>query len=67
MIQKVYYNAVLGDFKIWFINKNEYFGVFLNSKLRDDEDINRPVRYLYQIANRLKTSFYHCSTKRKIV
>ena len=53
---------VLGDFKIRFVNEIKYLGVFLNSKLCDDEDINRQVRYLYGTANRLKTCFYKCST-----
>ena len=60
-------NVVLGDFKIRFVNKIKYLGVFLNSKLRDDEDINRQVRYLYGTANKLKICFYKCSTKIKNV
>ena len=56
-------NVVLGDFKIRFVNEIKYLVVFLNSKLCDDEDINRQVRYLYGTANRLKTCFYKCSTK----
>ena len=60
-------NVVLGDFKIRFVNEIKYFGVFLNSKLGDDEDINRQVRYLYGTANGLKTCFYKCSTKIKNV
>ena len=35
--------------------------------LRNDEDINRQVRYLYGTANRLKTCFYKCSKKIKNV
>ena len=58
---------VLGDFKIWFVNEIKYLGVFLNSKLCDDEDINRQVCYLHGTANRLKTCFYKCSTKIKNV
>ena len=58
---------VLGDFKIRFVNEIKYLGVFLNSKLRDDKNINRQVRYLYGTANRLKTCFYKCSTKIKNV
>ena len=58
---------VLGDFKIRLVNEIKYLGVFLNSKLCDDEDINRQVRYLYGTANRLKTCFYKCSTKIKNV
>ena len=58
---------VLGDFKIRFVNEIKYLGVFFNSKLCDDEDINRQVRYLYGTANRLKTCFYKCSTKIKNV
>ena len=50
-------NVVLGDFKIRFVNKIKYLGVFFNSKLCDDEDINRHVRYLYGTANWLKTCF----------
>ena len=34
-------NVVLGDFKIQFVNEIKYLGVFLNSKLCDDEDKNR--------------------------
>ena len=60
-------NVVLGDFKIQFVNEIKYLGVFLNSKLCDDDDINRQVRYLYGTANRLKTCFYKCSTKIKNV
>ena len=60
-------NVVLGDFKIRFVNEIKYLGVFLNSKLRGDEDINRQVRYIYGTANRLKTCFYKCSTKIKNV
>ena len=58
---------VLGDFKIRFVNEIKYLGVFLNSKLCDDEDINRQVGYLYETANRLKTCFYKFSTKIKNV
>ena len=58
-------NVVLGDFKIRFVNEIKYLGVFLNSKLRDDEDTNRQVCYLYGTANRLKTCFCKCSTKIK--
>ena len=58
---------VLGDFKIGFVNAIKCLGVFLNSKLRDDEDINRQVGYLYGTANRLKTCFCKCSTKIKNV
>ena len=60
-------NVVLGDFKIRFVNEIKYLGVFLNSKLRDNEDIYRQVRYLYGTANRLRTCFYKCSTKIKNV
>ena len=60
-------NVVLGDFKIRFVNEIKYLGVFFNSKLRYDEDINRQVRYLYKTENRLKTCFYKCSTKIKNV
>ena len=52
---------------ISFVNEIKYLGVFFNSKLRDDEDINRQVRYLYGNANRLKTCFCNCSTKIKNV
>ena len=45
-------NVVLSDFKIRFVNEIKYLGVFLNSKLRDDEDIKRQVRYFYGTANR---------------
>ena len=58
---------VLGDFKIRFVNEIKYVGVFLNSKLCDDEDINKQVHYLYGTANRLKTCFYKCSMKVKNV
>ena len=61
------HNEVLGDFKIWFVNEIKYLGVFLNSKLCNDEDINRQVCYLYGTANRLKTCFYKCSMKIKNV
>ena len=60
-------NVVLGDFKIQFVNEIKYLGVFLNSKLCDDEDINRQVCYLYGTANRLKTYFYKFLTKIKNV
>ena len=42
-------------------------GDFLTPKLRDDEDINRQVRYLHITANRLTACFYNCSTKIKNV
>ena len=45
-------NVALGDFKIRFVHEIKCLGVFLNSKLRDDEDINRQVRYLYGTAKR---------------
>ena len=60
-------NVVLGDFKIRFVNEIKYLRVFLNSKLRDDEDINRQIRYLYGTANRLKIFFYKSSKKIKNV
>ena len=47
-------NVVLGDFKIRFVNEIKYLRILLNSKLRDDNDINRQVCYLYGTANRLK-------------
>ena len=46
--------------------KLRYLGIFLNSKLRNDEDINRQVCYLYETANRLKTCFYNRSKKYKM-
>ena len=58
---------VFHDFKIRFVNEIKYLGVFLNSKLHDDEDINKQVHYLYGTANRLKTYFYKCSPKIKNV
>ena len=58
-------NVILGDSKIWFAHEIKYLGVFLNSILCDNEDINRHVRHLYGTANRLKTCFYDCSTKIK--
>ena len=45
---------VLGDFKIRFVNEIKYLEAFLNSKLRNNEDINRQVRYLYGTATRSK-------------
>ena len=60
-------NVVIGDFMIRIVNEIKYLGVFLNSKLRDDKDINRQFRYFYGTANRLKTCFYNCSTKIKNV
>ena len=56
-------NVVLGDFKIRFVNEIKYLVVFLNSKLRDDEDINRQVRYLYGTAYRLKHAFIRVRRK----
>ena len=41
--------------------------MFLNSKLCDDEDINRQVCYFCETANRLKTCFYYFLTKIKTV
>ena len=64
---KIKPNVVLGNFKIRFVNEIKYLGVFVNSKLRGDEDINRQARYLHGTANRLKTCFYKCSTKIKNV
>ena len=40
---------------------------FVTPSLRDDEDINSQVCYLYGTANMLKTCFYKCSTKIKNV
>ena len=60
-------NVVLSDFKIQFVNEIKYLGVFLNSKLHDDEDINRQVCYLYGTANKLKKCFYKCLIKIKNV
>ena len=48
---------VFDDFKMQFVNEIKYLGVFLNFKLRDNEDIHRQVHYLYRTANRLKTCF----------
>ena len=59
-------NVILGDFKIRFVNKIKCLGVFLNTKLHNDEDINRQVRYLYGTANRLNKCFYKCLTKIKM-
>ena len=50
-------NVVLGDFKIRFVNENKYLGVFLNSKLCDNEDINRQVCYLGETGARSNTFF----------
>ena len=49
-------NVVLGNFKIQFVNE-QYHKVFLNSKLRDDIDVNKQVCYLYGTVNRFKTCF----------
>ena len=58
---------LLGDSKIRFANEIKNLGIFFKSKLRDDEDINRQVRYLYRTANRLKICLPHFSTEIKYV
>ena len=52
---------VLKNTKLDFVHDTKYLGVHLNSLLRDDDDINRQVRYMYGTANRLRSCFSKCS------
>ena len=47
----------LGKKKILFASKVRYLGVMIDSKLRDDTDINRQGRSVYYIANKLYVIF----------
>ena len=49
-----------------FKNNVKYLGVFLNNNLKDDDDICRQVRYLYEKAYQLKATFSKCSRTIKI-
>ena len=52
---------VLNCKQIKFSSSVLYLGVHINNTLLDDMDINRQVRSLYCIANRLRRSFSYCS------
>jgi len=39
----------------------KYLGVWINASLKEDDDIQRPVKSLYCAANKLKGTFDQCS------
>ena len=45
-----------------FKNNVKYLGVFLNNNLKDDDNICRQVRYLYEKSYQLKATFSKCSS-----
>ena len=50
---------------IRFVKTVKYLGVYLDSSLADENDINRQVRSLYCTANKLKQNFIRCSSSVK--
>jgi len=51
----------LGGQYVKSIDQYKYLGILLNTELSDDKNIQRPLRYQYCAANKLRVSFSRCS------
>ena len=50
----------LGGQYVKSVNQYKYLGIVLDTKLSDDKDIQRQLRYQYCAANKLRASFSRC-------
>ena len=55
-------NVFLNGARVQFLDQVNYLGVWINASLKDDDDIQRQVKSLYCAANKLRGTFYQCST-----
>jgi len=57
----------LGGQYIKSVDQYRYLGIVLDTELSNDKDIQRPLRYQYCAANKLRASFSRCSNPVKHV
>ena len=62
-IPPVYLNGV----KLDVVSKKKYLGFVLSGRFRDDDDIERQMRYFYISANMLMRNFFKCTFHVKCV
>jgi len=55
-------NVFLNGVRVQFLDQVKYLGVGINASLKDDDDIQRQVKSLYCVANKLRGTFDQCST-----
>ena len=55
-------SVFLNRVRVQFLDQVKYLGVWINASLKDDDDIQRQVKSLYCAANKLRGTFYQCST-----
>jgi len=53
-------NVFLNGVRVQFLNQMKYLGVWINTSLKDDDDIRRQVKSLYCAANKLRGTFDQC-------
>jgi len=54
-------NVFLSGLRVQFFDQVKYLGVWINTSLKDDDDILRQVESLYRAANKLRGTFDQCS------
>jgi len=54
-------NVFLYGACVQFFDQVKYLGVWINASLKDDDDIQRRVKSLYCVANKLRDTFEQCS------
>jgi len=57
----------LGGKYVNSVYQYKYLGILLDTKLSDDKDVQRQLRYQYCAASKLRTSFSRCSNAVKNV
>ena len=63
--QPVPSNVFLNGVRVQFLNQVKYLGVWIYASLKDDDDIQRPVKSLYSAANKLRGTFGQCTPAAK--
>jgi len=53
-------NVFLNGVRVQFFDQVKYLGVWINTSLKDDDDIQRQVKSLYCAANELRGTFDQC-------
>jgi len=56
----------LGVLKVKYVSCYKYLGIVLDIELSDDKDIQRQIRYQYEVVNKLRASFSHVWTQWKM-
>ena len=57
----------IGGLAVQFVHTFKYLGHIINSRLSDDDDIQREIRNLFMRANILARKFKHCSRRVKTI